>query len=268
MKQLLGQAIVAAVEAGKVIMTVYATDFSIQTKDDLSPLTQADTRAHDVIAHQLHITTLPIVSEEGRNIPYHKRENWQRYWLVDPLDGTKEFVNRNDEFTVNIALIDTNTPVMGVVYAPVADLLYFSDDTGAWKLEKASAFEADFQDVDMLKSYARHLPLGRKTADFIIVASRSHLNEETTAFINAVKKEHGEISIVSKGSSLKLCMIAEGLADIYPRFGSTSEWDTAAGHALIRAVGGRLVSAASQQELTYNSESLKNPPFIAYRGAK
>jgi 3'(2'), 5'-bisphosphate nucleotidase len=264
MKQLLEKAIQAAIEAGKAIMEVYATEFDIETKEDNSPLTRADTRANEIITRMLEPSNLPVVSEEGKSIPYHKRETWQRFWLIDPLDGTKEFINRNNEFTVNIALIDQGMPVMGIVYAPVMDLLYFSDQHGAWKKEQASADTLLLSDADNLKPVSLRLPLSNHSSGYTIVASRSHLNAQTTTFINQVKREHSEIRIISRGSSLKLCMIAEGLADVYPRFGITSEWDIAAGHALIIAAGGKVVSAEGNNELSYNTPGMENPPFIAY----
>lgn len=264
MKQLLEKAFRAAIEAGKAILDVYGTEFDIVTKEDNSPLTIADTKANEIISKMLSSTNLPVVSEEGKSIPFHKREAWQRFWLIDPLDGTKEFINKNDEFTVNIALIDQGKPLMGIVYAPVIDILYFSDPTGAWKKERASQDTNMLADSDMLKSSSVRLPLVSNHTGYTIVASRSHLNEQTTAFINQVKREHSEIRIISRGSSLKLCMIAEGSADVYPRFGITSEWDIAAGHALILAAGGKVVSADGITELKYNTAGMENPPFIAY----
>lgn len=258
-------AIKASIEAGKAIMQIYATDFSINYKSDHTPLTLADTQANDIIVKALSNTGIPIVSEEGRQIPFHIRENYERYWLVDPLDGTKEFVNRNGEFSVNIALIDQKKPVMGIIYAPVNDLLYFGDHTGAWRLQHAEGIVKGNSNTDHLKRVSNELPLLRSDNDFTIVASRSHLNPETTSYINEVKRQHDNIRIVSRGSSLKLCMIAEGLADVYPRFGITSEWDIAAGHALISAAGGKVVALDDQQTaLTYNTEHMENPPFVAF----
>ncbi len=258
-------AIHAALEAGKAIMEVYATEFTVDIKSDNSPLTLADMRAHEIILRTMNKTGLPVVSEEGRSIPYYKREEWRKFWLVDPLDGTKEFISRNGEFSVNIALIDSRKAVMGIIYAPVSDILYFSDDTGAWKLNQATQQYADDMGIDQLKQLADKLPLKRTDTSFAIVASRSHLNIETTDFINKVKQQHDEIRILSRGSSLKLCMIAEGAADVYPRFGVTSEWDTAAGHAIVSAAGGKVVRIDDEStELIYNNDSMENVPFIAY----
>ena len=254
-----------ALAAGDVIMEIYATDFSVDLKSDNSPLTLADTRANELIVSDLKVTGIPVISEEGFNISYSKRQAWKYFWLVDPLDGTKEFVDRNGEFSVNIALIENRQPVMGVIYAPTHNLLYFSDPEGAWRLENAKETVSADSRVKQLKKMADKLPLVRHDQDFTIVISRSHLNPETTDYINKVKQHHDSIRLVSHGSSLKLCMIAEGQADVYPRFGITSEWDTAAGHAIIRAAGGKLVQMQyPDKPLTYNNHDLENPPFLAF----
>ncbi len=266
---LLEKIIRAAIDAGDAIMEVYATDFTIDIKSDNTPLTIADTRANDIIAAVLDTTGMPYISEEGHLTPFHIRENWTRFWLVDPMDGTKEFVNRNGEFSVNIALIDNHKPIVGVIYAPVSDTLYFADESGAWKVEHAKGIVIGNGNYAHLKRKAIKLPLQLSTPDFTVVVSRSHLNPETTEFINSTKREHDSIRIVSRGSSLKMCMIAEGNADVYPRFGLTSEWDTAAGHALISAAGGSVVQFDNHEvELSYNSLDLQNPSFIAFPASK
>jgi len=265
MKNNLEIAIAVAIEAGKAIMQIYATEFSVDFKSDRTPLTKADTKADELIASALSKTKLPIISEEGRQTAYALRENWNEYWLVDPLDGTKEFVNRNGEFSVNIALIKDKQAVCGIIYAPVTDLLYFNDASGAYKLSHAEGYVKGNGSLESLKREAQKLPLERLDNDFTIVASRSHLNPETTKFINDTKADYDTIRIVSRGSSLKLCMIAEGLADVYPRFGITSEWDIAAGHAIITAAGGKVVVLFDENKtLTYNSKNMENPPFVAY----
>jgi 3'(2'), 5'-bisphosphate nucleotidase len=265
MKNHLETAIAAAIEAGKAIMQIYATEFSVDFKSDSTPLTKADTKADSLITQALLETGLPIISEEGRQTAYSLRENWNEYWLVDPLDGTKEFVNRNGEFSVNIALIKNKQAVYGIIYAPVTDLLYFNDESGAYKLDHAEGYVKANGSLESLRREAQRLPLQRHDTDFTIVASRSHLNPETTKFINDTKADHDTIRIVSRGSSLKLCMIAEGLADVYPRFGITSEWDIAAGHAIITAAGGKVVVLFDENNtLTYNNENMENPPFVAY----
>lgn len=261
MNKLLQIIISASIEAGKEILSIYSTDFEVEYKDDESPLTLADKKANDVIMRYLGKTGIPVLSEEGRSIPYDERKDWNELWIVDPLDGTKEFVKKNDEFTVNIALIKNNKPVMGVVYAPVLDELFFGDEeVGAFKLENASD---KINDIEKIFDLASQLPLDIPKSYYGVVASRSHLTPETTDYIDDVRKKHDNIEIVSKGSSLKICMVAEGTADVYPRFAPTSEWDTAAGHAVVLASGGRIVQAKNPEyEVVYNKEDILNPWFI------
>ena len=261
MKDILKTIITASIKAGEEILKVYNTNFEVEYKEDESPLTLADKNANDVIMSFLIDTGIPVLSEEGRNIAYDERKNWDELWIVDPLDGTKEFVKRNDEFTVNIALIRNHKPVMGVVYAPVLDELYFGDEEiGAYKLSKAS--RVIIQKTEIIK-LAKKLPLNIAKSYFGIVASRSHLTKETSEFIEEISKSKDNVKTISKGSSLKIVMIAEGVADVYPRFAPTSEWDTAAGHAIVLAAGGRIVQAKSTgDEITYNKEDILNPWFI------
>ena len=262
MNKHLSTIISAAIEAGKVILEVYNTDFNVEFKDDKSPLTLADQKAHEVIMSFLKGTGIPVLSEEGRSIPFEERKNWNQLWVVDPLDGTKEFVKRNDEFTVNIALVQNGVPIMGVVYAPVLDTLYVGDkQQGAFRVQKALTKE---NLIDQL-TIGNRLPLNIDKDYYGIVASRSHLNDETTQFIEEIKKSNKNVKIVSKGSSLKLCMVAEGSADIYPRFAPTMEWDTAAGDAVVRASGGKTLIANTNNYLQYNKEDLLNPWFIVKR---
>lgn len=260
---LLRIALKTAAEAGKAIIDVYnSKDFEIEIKSDQSPLTRADKLAHQIIIGHLTQTGLPVLSEESEDIPFDTRKHWKLFWLVDPLDGTKEFIKRNGEFTVNIALIDDQTPVLGVIYVPVADVMYYGDSvSGAYRLEKASE---NLKQPGFNNTTAEKLPR-IKHAAYGIVASRSHLNAETSMFIDGLKCKHPDARIVSKGSSLKLCMIAEGEADVYPRFGPTSEWDTAAGHAIVLAAGGEIRDAGDNiKPIIYNKENLLNPWFIAY----
>jgi 3'(2'), 5'-bisphosphate nucleotidase len=259
MNELLDSAIKASMLAGKAILEVYQTDFGVEFKDDNSPLTIADKRSHQIISNSLAETGLPLLSEEGVNIEYAVRKNWSLFWLIDPLDGTKEFVKRNGDFTVNIALIDKNLPELGVIYVPVTDELFYGyTKIGAFKVENASTFSQ----IDELKKAAIKLPL--KNSFPVVVASRSHLNEETSKFIDELKKTKPETEILSRGSSLKICMVAENEKAVYPRFAPTMEWDTAAGHAILRAAGGIIVLAKNnQEELNYNKEDLLNPWFIA-----
>mgnify|MGYP003647193039 FL=1 len=239
----------ASLKAGEAILEIYETeDFSIEHKKDDSPLTKADMAAHLVIMSFLEDTDIPVLSEEGRDIPYDERKNWEYLWIVDPLDGTKEFIKRNGEFTVNIALVRNGQPILGVVYAPVIDKLYY----GA---EGLGAF-LEYQEIQM-KLLNAHV-LGLSKSGLRVVASRSHLNEDTQAFLNRLNAPE----IVSMGSSLKFMMLAEGEADIYPRFAPTMEWDTAAAHAILSELGRKVVDSGGNS-LIYNKESLLNPYFSA-----
>ncbi len=261
-KALLFQAIIAAIEAGREIMEVYDTDFAVESKDDNTPLTLADKRAHHKIVALLASTNLPVLSEEGRDIPYQERSAWKRFWMVDPLDGTKEFVKRNGEFTVNIALIENGVSIAGVIYVPVTKDLYFGwvDEIGAFKLPQFLPKGSTGMD-DLLKTAVK-LPTELPTRPYTVVGSRSHMSPETTAYLQTLEQEHGEIDIVSMGSSLKICLVAEGVADIYPRFAPTMEWDTAAGHAIASAAGKEIVDKSTGLPMRYNKENLLNNWFV------
>lgn len=261
MDELLLKAIRAAYEGGKEILDVYSSDFAVEHKDDKSPLTLADKRAHTAIVAILNDTDIPVLSEEGRSIPYEERKNWQKLWVVDPLDGTKEFVKRNGEFTVNIALVENGKPVMGVIYVPVKDEMFFGDlSSGAYKVYDYKALES--AGLDELKAQGKKLPEGSLNGKYIIVASRSHMSPETEAFVNEKRQQHSEVEMVSAGSSLKLCMVAEGKAHVYPRFAPTMEWDTAAGQAVAEAAGCTVTQQDGTTPLAYNKEDLLNPWFI------
>jgi 3'(2'), 5'-bisphosphate nucleotidase len=272
MKKLLLQALTAAVRAGNAILEVYHTDFSVTHKADNSPLTLADRRSHEIITTLLAPFKIPILSEEGRDIPYSERKRWNTFWLIDPLDGTKEFVKRNDEFTVNIALIENQSPVMGVIFVPVSGVLYFAQSTlGAFKLEAPALVEAIGSEagspsgieITQIMEAARRLPLSAPSRDpYIIVGSRSHLTPEVEAFVEKKRREYPNVTFISAGSSLKLCQVAEGRAAIYPRLGPTMEWDTAAGHAIAARAGARVVRNDTGSPLRYNKENLLNPWFI------
>jgi len=242
-----------AFEAGKEIMSIYNKDFNVEFKNDNSPLTIADKSSHKVIEEGLKKYNLPILSEEGRDIPYEERENWELFWMIDPLDGTKEFIKKNGEFTINIALIYKNEPIFGVVYAPAIEVIYFTDNDNAYKA-KLSIKEFSLKNIEKL-------PKKRNNNKFIIVASKSHLNEETKKFIENIKTDK-EKEFISKGSSLKLCMIAEGSADIYPRLAPTMEWDTAAADAVVRKAGKISFNFESKMPLKYNKKNLLNPFFV------
>jgi 3'(2'), 5'-bisphosphate nucleotidase len=261
---LLTTAINASVRAGKLILDVYnSNDFHVNLKSDKTPLTLADRHAHTEILNSLSKTRIPTLSEEGRNIIFEERKGWEYFWLVDPLDGTKEFIKRNGEFTVNIALIVNGYPIMGIVYVPVLKELYFSlKGEGAFKVSSIEPTIAPNYRYEDLSKIARKLPLTHKRDKFIVVSSRSHMNHETEEYIANLEKKYGEIIHITQGSSLKLCMIAEGTADIYPRFTSTWEWDTAAGQAIVEEAGCSIISADTKQRIAYNKEDLHNPWFI------
>jgi len=238
-----------AKEAGSAIMQIYKKDFAVEYKHDDSPLTIADKKANDIIEYGLNQLSVnfPILSEEGKDIAYEDRKYYEYFWLVDPLDGTKEFVKKNGEFTVNIALIHKDTPVLGVVYAPALNVCYWAKQgDGAFKDEKKLPLKTEHQ---------------RNT--YKIVSSRSHMSQETQAFINAIDT-HKEKELVSVGSSLKICLVAEGEADIYPRLGPTMEWDTGASHAIADEAGSKLRRYESGQYFKheYNKENLLNQWFV------
>ena len=276
----------AALEAGKAILAVYhSADFEVEKKDDKSPLTLADRRAHDVIMQHLSRFDIPVLSEEGKDIPYDERKNWNTFWLVDPLDGTKEFIKRNGEFTVNIAMISNNRPVAGVVFVPDRDILYFAsqkfgsrkvdvsrlDDRLSAKLINSSGSldVSETQASDILSALidqSTKLPVNQSTSrPFTIAGSRSHSTPELEVFVEEKRKEYGEVEFISAGSSLKLCLVAEGRADIYPRTGPTMEWDTGAGQAIVECSGGKVFKYDTTEPLEYNKENLLNPWFVVTR---
>ena len=269
-------AVDAAIKAGRAILDVYDTDFEVTHKADDSPLTQADRRSHRVLVDHLKPTPFPILSEEGRDRPYAERRAWHTFWLVDPLDGTKEFIKRNGEFTVNIALIRDGRPEMGVIYVPVQDTLYFGRrDMGAYKLTAAAnRAAATGQDTERaperlqaLCASGERLPSPRSAPHRItVVGSRSHSTPEVQEIVDGLRKRHGDVDRISAGSSLKICMVAEGRAHLYPRTGPTMEWDTAAGQAIAEAAGARLVVFDTREPLRYNKENLRNPWFLVQSG--
>lgn len=247
-KELLNIAIKASYEAGSVILDIYRTDdFDIEMKSDNSPLSKADKLSHQKIEQLLQVSNLPILSEEGRNIPYDERKNWEYFWMVDPLDGTKEFIKKNDEFTVNIALIHKGKAILGVVYAPVLDIMYYgSIEGGTYKIINNSApVMLKMQQTKTVKA---------------IVASRSHLSNETQNFINL----YPNTEVISMGSSLKFMLIVENKAQLYPRFSPTMEWDTAAAQAIVESAGGKVVTYPNRKPMLYNKKDLHNDWFLVY----
>ena len=256
------KAITAAIEGGKAILEIYELpEIQVTHKGDNSPLTQADNASNQVINSYLEKTEYPIISEENKQLEFEIRKNWKTCWIVDPLDGTKEFIKKNGEFTVNIALCEEGSPIFGVIYVPVSRELYYADVSSgqSYKTVLNSAHEIKeglFEDVD------RIYPSGANESILRVVGSRSHMNQDTLDFIDSVQDQYDDVEIVSKGSSLKFCLVAEGKADVYPRFAPTMEWDTAAGHAICRAVGLKVTSQETKEELEYNKENLLNPYFL------
>jgi len=236
-----------AKEAGDAIMSIYDKDFTIEYKDDKSPLTEADTKSNEIICNALInlYPDIPILSEENKAAPYEERKSWEYFWLIDPIDGTKEFIKKNGEFTVNIALIHKDTPVLGVVYAPALKDMY-----------TAKKGEGAHKNNQKLPLHVNTTPQKKLS----VVASKSHLSEETQAFIDNLETQ--EIEQVSKGSSLKLCMVAEGVADIYPRLAPTMEWDTGAADAIVRESGKMTYQFENNTPVQYNKENLLNPWFV------
>lgn len=248
LKELLSPVIQTAYQAGKVIMEVYESGFSVEEKSDHTPVTEADMAANNIIVKSLKELTphLPILTEEAVPTPFSERQTWPRYWLIDPLDGTREFIKRNGEFTVNIALIDGHEPVMGVIYAPVIGVLYYAaKGQGAYKQKSLD---------DPKAIHVREKTTGKT----IVTCGRSHPSEEIENFIMNI----GEHDILRVGSALKSCLVAEGKADLYPRLGPTSEWDTAAAQCIVEEAGGAITDT-KMQRLRYNTkDDLLNPHFF------
>lgn len=267
---LLFKAIHASVEAGKEILKVYDTAFNVEYKSDDTPLTQADQNASDKIIELLADTNIPVLSEEGEHFTYEKRKVLNELWIVDPLDGTKEFVKRNGEFTVNIALVKNNKSILGVIYSPVFKDLYFAaDGIGSFKINRHDFIPVinDLHNfsLDRLILLAKKLPLKSYPEVYTLVASRSHLSSEVYAYIEKQKLKHGDVNIVNTGSSIKMCWVAEGIADEYPRYGPTMEWDTAAGQAILENAGCELIDLSTDKPMQYNRAELRNNSFVARR---
>lgn len=263
MKNNLHIAIRAAIDGGLEIMKVYATDFDVEIKGDNSPLTIADQNANEVINTYLQQTGIPIISEENRQIDFEDRRDWKQCWIVDPLDGTKEFVKRNGEFTVNIALVVNGSPHLGVIYVPVLKTLYFTSEDAS-SSSKILIEDPNMSVEEIVAKAEKIAPMLEVDSPVKVVGSRSHLNDDTKAFISEIEKEHN-VEIVSRGSSLKFCLVAEGNAHMYPRYAPTMEWDTAAGQAICEAVGVKVVEESTKTPLRYNKENLLNPYFLVAR---
>lgn len=262
---LLPKAYNAAIRAGAAILEIYTSGDSMEVdiKEDMTPITLADRRAHSIIKEYLGQTRIPLLSEEGREMLYAERKDWDLFWMVDPLDGTVEFLKGNGEFTVNIALMTDNRPAFGVIYVPYKKLIYFSDEElGAFRAEVEADRDAEYgyesiiKDVEILPlTTGRNIPLK-------IAVSRSHRNADTDRHLEEVLRNHPQAEIVEQGSSYKLCLLAEGSVDYYPRTTDTYEWDTAAGEAILDMAGGRIYSLEGSRRLQYNKESLLNPHFV------
>jgi 3'(2'), 5'-bisphosphate nucleotidase len=254
-------AIKASLLAGEEILKIYNKDFKIDYKDDKSPLTEADLASNEIIVNKLKETNIPIISEENKQIDYAIRKNWNQCWIVDPIDGTKEFIKKNGEFTVNIALIENGVTKLGVIYVPVTKELYYTN------ISKNKAFKTIISNSDVLESVLFQdkdliAPSKNTDTEIRVVGSRSHMNEDTLSFVESLKEQKKYVEIVSKGSSLKFCLVAEGKADVYPRFAPTMEWDTAAGQAICEAVGLQVLDQGTQKPMVYNRENLLNNYFL------
>ncbi len=240
--------------AGEAVMKVYEHSFKVEHKADNSPLTLADTNSNEIIVRKLKklFPDVPILSEETKQVDYAIRKNWGYFWLVDPLDGTKEFIKHNGEFTINIALIHKTKPVVAVLFAPTLNKMYY-----------AVSGEGSFY-VDEKGNAKKLLPQSNYLSKqkINVVASRSHLDDDVLQFVDDLKKQGKEVDFISSGSSLKFCLVAEGKADVYPRFGPTMEWDTAAGQAIVECAGGKVLNSETNKPLSYNKENLLNPFFV------
>lgn len=259
---LLHLAVKAALVAGEDIMKVYQTDFSFERKSDNTPVTLADRAASKSIVDALSVSGIPSISEEEPLPEFEIRKTWERVWIIDPLDGTKEFIKKNGEFTVNIALIYKHTPVIGVIYAPVWNKLYFASvEHGSFLVE--SSEHTPLLSFDELLKAAQKLPLQKTPAIYTLVASRSHLSHEINQRMQQIKSIYGEVNLIHAGSSIKQCWVAEGRAHEYSRLGTTMEWDTAAGQCILEQAGCSLNTFDTNQPLNYNKENPENPFFIA-----
>ena len=261
---ILTKAISAALKAGEAIMAIYndpTEDFGVERKADNSPLTKADKAAHGVIVDALTSIGFPILSEEGREMAYSERAEWGAFWMVDPLDGTKEFIKRNGEFTVNIALIEGGTPTMGVVYVPALKDLYFAaEGVGSFKI--AGIVDSADASLEQLVERAMKMPFAAEHEGTVVIASRSHMSVETEEFVQKLTDEGHDVKLLNCGSSRKICLVAEGTADFYPRFAPTMEWDTAAGHAVAKYAACEVTHTDGIEPLVYNKENLLNPFFL------
>lgn len=258
---LLKLAIHAALKAGEEILKIYDTDFYVETKSDNTPVTAADKASGKTIEKILGASGIPVISEEETLADYNSRKHWPQVWIVDPLDGTKEFVKRNGEFAVNIALAEHGKPVIGIIYAPVLKELYFSAiSIGSFKLNAVTA--SSFDDTTIF-DLAIKLPSQKLPKNYTVVASRSHLSREINDRLATLKNLYGTVDVVNIGSSIKQCWVADGRAHEYPRYGTTMEWDTAAGQCILEQIGGSIINVSTNEPLVYNKADMHNDYFIA-----
>jgi len=254
-------ALKAAKKAANGIREIYQhADFGVQIKEDQSPLTKADLLANDLITNMLTQTPWPVLSEEtAEQFTTEERQSWPIFWLVDPLDGTKDFIDRNGEFSVNIALVERTKPVFGIIAQPVTKEIYFGGTllNGVWKINEDQIADKPSTENQLVK------PLNENQTTCLVIGSRRHASPQTMDFIDRLSKNF-EVSFVQAGSALKFCKLALGQAEIYPRFAPTMEWDTAAGHAILTQLGGKILNANTLKSLTYNKDTLLNPDFIAF----
>ncbi len=267
LREMLNIALIAGLKAGKEIMEVYEGSLDIEIKKDGSPITLADKKANSLIQSILSSSGIPVISEENKIQGFEKREKWDWLWIVDPLDGTREFIEANGEFTVNIALVRGQNPVLGVIVAPALEMACFGlENEHAHRISDLRKLPNNLEEIGRmgLKEFARKIKGLPMNKDLSVAVSRSHYDSKTRDFIKKVVGRYEQVNLISRGSSIKFCDLAENHAGIYPRFSTTYEWDTAAGHAIVKASGGEVFSLESRLPLQYNKENLLNPSFIAF----
>jgi len=270
-KELLKLAITAAFKAGEEILKIYSTDFYVETKSDNTPVTLADKASGECITNILTTSNIPVISEEEEILDYSIRKTWPRVWIVDPLDGTKEYVKRNGEFAVNIALVENNKPVIGIIYAPVIKDIYFAyTGGGSFKITQHDMIvELTKKNItEHLFEFAKKLPAQKLPKTYTVVGSRSHLSRDINDHVDKLRNLYGEVDMISVGSSIKQCWVAEGKAHEYLRYGTTMEWDTAAGQCILEEAGCQLIDLETNLPMVYNRENMHNNYFIAKCGSR
>ena len=270
-KELLKLAIEAAFKAGEEILKIYSTDFYVETKSDNTPVTLADRTSGECISKILAASNIPIISEEEEILDYTIRKTWPQVWIVDPLDGTKEYVKRNGEFAVNIALVENNKPVIGIIYAPVLKDIYFAyHNGGSYKITQHDMIrELTKKNLsEHLFEFAKKLPSQKLPKTYTVVGSRSHLSRDINEHVDKLRNLYGDVDMISVGSSIKQCWVAEGKAHEYLRYGTTMEWDTAAGQCILEEAGCQLIDLETNRPMLYNREDMHNNYFIARCGAR